>query len=382
MTPISRRDFLKTLATGSAALVALRFTSGCEFVDVESFGTGGDHPFVTPQDDGIWFWQSGNSTPKENAPQILPDEWRLQLTSGSQTLGELTYPQLRELGAQGHELTYWKTLRCVFSLSLGPLLTSLIANGLFTGVPLSVVLEATDIPAETLKIRTYGADGFSSNIPLSRIHDNDRLPVMLAYELNGEPLTRLRGGPVRLIIPEMWGYKNMKWLDRLDFSASSEPFGVYETVRFRDVDAIDAPGEMALANHVVTLAGRNVTLQGADIVISGVAVSGGAAITEVRFSVDDGPEQVATLLGDDADEVRQALPPNLRELMNDAEQQDSDWPLTNVWVRWSASITGLSPGAHTFTVRAIDSKGRAQEVDSGEPLTISQAIRVPFSISD
>jgi DMSO/TMAO reductase YedYZ molybdopterin-dependent catalytic subunit len=40
--------------------------------------------------------------------------------------------------------------------------------------------------------------------------------VMLAYEMDGKPLPREHGAPVRLIIPEMYGYKNVKWLERID----------------------------------------------------------------------------------------------------------------------------------------------------------------------
>src|SRR4029077_7914388 len=40
--------------------------------------------------------------------------------------------------------------------------------------------------------------------------------VMLAYEMNGKPLLREPGAPLRLIIPEMYGYKNVKWLERID----------------------------------------------------------------------------------------------------------------------------------------------------------------------
>ena len=36
--------------------------------------------------------------------------------------------------------------------------------------------------------------------------------VMLAYEMDGKPLSRAHGAPVRLVIPEMYGYKNVKWL--------------------------------------------------------------------------------------------------------------------------------------------------------------------------
>jgi DMSO/TMAO reductase YedYZ molybdopterin-dependent catalytic subunit len=40
--------------------------------------------------------------------------------------------------------------------------------------------------------------------------------VMLAYEMDGKPLPQEHGAPVRLIIPEMYGYKNVKWLQGID----------------------------------------------------------------------------------------------------------------------------------------------------------------------
>jgi len=40
--------------------------------------------------------------------------------------------------------------------------------------------------------------------------------VMLAYEMNGKPLLREHGAPVRLVIPDMYGYKNVKWVERID----------------------------------------------------------------------------------------------------------------------------------------------------------------------
>jgi DMSO/TMAO reductase YedYZ molybdopterin-dependent catalytic subunit len=39
--------------------------------------------------------------------------------------------------------------------------------------------------------------------------------VMLAYEMDGKPLAREHGAPVRLVIPDMYGYKNVKWLERI-----------------------------------------------------------------------------------------------------------------------------------------------------------------------
>jgi DMSO/TMAO reductase YedYZ molybdopterin-dependent catalytic subunit len=45
--------------------------------------------------------------------------------------------------------------------------------------------------------------------------------VMLAYEMDGKPLPREHGAPVRLVIPDMYGYKNVKWVERIDLVAKS-----------------------------------------------------------------------------------------------------------------------------------------------------------------
>jgi DMSO/TMAO reductase YedYZ molybdopterin-dependent catalytic subunit len=47
----------------------------------------------------------------------------------------------------------------------------------------------------------------SLTVEQAGLHD-----VMLAYEMDGRPLSRAHGAPVRLVIPEMYGYKNVKWL--------------------------------------------------------------------------------------------------------------------------------------------------------------------------
>jgi DMSO/TMAO reductase YedYZ molybdopterin-dependent catalytic subunit len=46
--------------------------------------------------------------------------------------------------------------------------------------------------------------------------------AMLAYEMDGLPLKREHGAPVRVVIPEMYGYKNVKWVERITVSATPE----------------------------------------------------------------------------------------------------------------------------------------------------------------
>jgi DMSO/TMAO reductase YedYZ molybdopterin-dependent catalytic subunit len=55
--------------------------------------------------------------------------------------------------------------------------------------------------------------------------------VMLAYEMDGKPLTRPHGSPARVVIPEMYGYKGVKWLTRMELVAS-EPTGYWENLGY------------------------------------------------------------------------------------------------------------------------------------------------------
>ena len=59
--------------------------------------------------------------------------------------------------------------------------------------------------------------------------------VMLAYEMDGKPLAQEHGAPLRLVIPEMYGYKNVKWLERIDVVPQAEP-GYWEELGY-DPDA-------------------------------------------------------------------------------------------------------------------------------------------------
>jgi DMSO/TMAO reductase YedYZ molybdopterin-dependent catalytic subunit len=63
-----------------------------------------------------------------------------------------------------------------------------------------------------------------------------RLPdVLLAYEQDGKPLARVHGAPVRLVMPEMYGYKNVKWVESVEVVARA-PDGYWEELGY-DRDA-------------------------------------------------------------------------------------------------------------------------------------------------
>jgi DMSO/TMAO reductase YedYZ molybdopterin-dependent catalytic subunit len=62
----------------------------------------------------------------------------------------------------------------------------------------------------------YSSDGlYTDSISLQQASQPD---VMLAHSMNGAPLPLEQGQPLRLIIPEMYGYKNIKWVNRIQFT--------------------------------------------------------------------------------------------------------------------------------------------------------------------
>jgi DMSO/TMAO reductase YedYZ molybdopterin-dependent catalytic subunit len=62
--------------------------------------------------------------------------------------------------------------------------------------------------------------------------DQARLPdVMLALDMDGAPLTRPHGSPVRMVIPEMYGYKGVKWLTRIEL-VDHQPTGYWEELGY------------------------------------------------------------------------------------------------------------------------------------------------------
>jgi DMSO/TMAO reductase YedYZ molybdopterin-dependent catalytic subunit len=102
----------------------------------------------------------------------------------------------------------------------------------WTGVQLSALLDRAGVKAEATALRFVSFDGaYSESLTLSQARRPD---VMVAYELADKPLSSDHGGPARLYVAPMYGYKSCKWLDTIELTAGVEP-GYWET-RGYDVD--------------------------------------------------------------------------------------------------------------------------------------------------
>jgi len=95
------------------------------------------------------------------------------------------------------------------------------------------VLDRAGVQVEATAVRFVSFDGeYSESLTLDQARRDD---VLVAYELEGEPLSSEHGGPARLYVAPMYGYKSCKWLGAIELTARVEP-GYWEQ-RGYDVDA-------------------------------------------------------------------------------------------------------------------------------------------------
>jgi DMSO/TMAO reductase YedYZ molybdopterin-dependent catalytic subunit len=154
-------------------------------------------------------------------PVFDPATWRLRIGGLVDQPVSLTYAELRALP----RVEQVSNFHCVTGWSVN--------NVRWGGVRMHDVLAAAK-PSSS----AHALEFVSMEVPYTdyltvkqaSLHD-----VMLAYEMDGQPLPREHGAPVRLIIPQMYGYKNVKWLAGINL-VPKEQLGYWEQLGY-DQDA-------------------------------------------------------------------------------------------------------------------------------------------------
>ncbi len=101
------------------------------------------------------------------------------------------------------------------------------------GVALSVLLDMAGVQSSAKALRFESFDGlYTESLTLAEAHRPD---VIAAYSMLDRPVTRDHGGPVRLYVAPMYGYKSIKWLSRIEVVDRVEP-GYWETEGNYDVE--------------------------------------------------------------------------------------------------------------------------------------------------
>ncbi len=165
-----------------------------------------------------------------------------------------------------------------------------VGNARWTGVRLADVLErAGGVDRTAVDLVWISADNYTDSIPVATALDRETL---LVWGMNGEPLPRAHGAPVRAIVPGIYGMKNAKWIESIDLIAGDHK-GYWQRQGWSDI----AP-YMTLSRFDVPRAGDRLAA-GASLLLGGVAFAGDRGISRVEVGV--GVPDSDTLLWMDAD---------------------------------------------------------------------------------
>jgi DMSO/TMAO reductase YedYZ molybdopterin-dependent catalytic subunit len=139
--------------------------------------------------------------------------YRLEITGLVRKPQRLTYAQLRAL-PHAHQVS---DFHCVTGWS--------VANVRWGGVRFRDLLALAEPLPSAKAIRFVSLEQpYDDSLTLDQVHLGN---VMLATEMDGQPLSRPHGAPARVVIPEMYGYKGVKWLTRMEL-VDHQPTGYWE----------------------------------------------------------------------------------------------------------------------------------------------------------
>jgi DMSO/TMAO reductase YedYZ molybdopterin-dependent catalytic subunit len=164
-------------------------------------------------------------------PEINADQWRLKV--GGKVDRELTLDYDDILGMP--QETVFATLETISNPPGG----SLIGNAVFTGVPLTHVLERAGVGSAAQEVVFYCEDGYSTSITMQEASDTG---VLLAYKMNARTLLPEHGYPVRLVVPEKFGMKWPKWITDIQL-VDYDYRGYWEQRGWSDYAGRDRPEE-------------------------------------------------------------------------------------------------------------------------------------------
>lgn len=278
------------------------------------------------------------------------DAWTVSI-EGVKSPRELSVAELKTLGIE----TVAMVLQCSgngrgffpHKPSGTPLQTTQPAAPTVQGVPLKNVVQALGGLADGARYITGTGgekipDGVDPNsvkversVPIAALED-----ALLAWELNGSPISLAHGGPLRLIVPGYTGVNNIKYVKTVAFTPKETTAGIMAN-RYR----VSPVGTKATSEHESVL-GMNVkswingplpedgNVKAGRVQIHGVAFGGIEALRGVEVSLDGGKTwQAARLVGPDLGKY--------------------------AWRQFVFSAD-LKPGTYTLASRATDAKGTVQ----------------------
>jgi DMSO/TMAO reductase YedYZ molybdopterin-dependent catalytic subunit len=286
-------------------------------------------------------------------PEVDLANWKLEVGGLVDKPRSFSLEELKARPAKEHTAT----LECSGNGPAG----GLIANARWKGTPLAPILKECGAKAGAIEVVFFAADHgvekirggeypqhFARSLSLQ---DATRANVLLGYQMNGQPLDKKHGAPLRLIVPGWYGIAWVKWMDRIELhdrrflsrfmgrdyvTIRGEKRG--EQVVWRETSV----GKMNLKSVVARVTRR----PAGALHVTGAAWSDGTPIRSVEVKIDDEAWRPAQLT------------PNREH--------------PNAWTFWNFEWADAKPGEHTLSSRAKDAEGRVQPAPDDPFITMKK----------
>ncbi|WP_404863183.1 sulfite oxidase [Georhizobium sp. MAB10] len=315
----------------------------------DAFGTS----ILTPEDK---LYIRNNVSPPDESILDDRDAWEVSI-EGVAEPRTLTVGELKTLGID----TVTMVLQCSgngrgyfeHAPSGTPWQVGAAGNVMWTGVPLRAVVDALGGPADGANFITgTGGETIPEGLDANDVMVERSVPidvidtVMLAWDLNGEPISLAHGGPLRMIVPGFTGVNNVKYVKTVSLTAEETQAAIQRTrYRLQPVGEEGGPEHPSVwqMNVKSFITSPLETASAGTVQVTGVAFGGINAVESVEVSVDGGATwQAAEFIGPDMGRY--------------------------AW-RTFALAADLPAGSHVITSRATDSEGNVQpeDVEPNEP---------------
>jgi DMSO/TMAO reductase YedYZ molybdopterin-dependent catalytic subunit len=267
-------------------------------------------------------------------PVVDAQAWNLTVKGLVDKPFELNYKELRGMSS----VEQFATLECVSNKIGG----DLISTAIWKGVQLKDILGKAHLMPGAKYIVFRCFDGYDVGIPLER---GLMEGTILAYDMNGSPLTAEHGYPVRAIVPGIYGMMNAKWLTEIEivdkvYEGYWQRKGWTNVAKYNTHSVIIIPGNALARKRFRNLEASNVVLNDR-VPVAGMAFAGDRGISKVEVSIDGGTTWKTAKIKD---------------------------PLSQyTWVLWNAELDLTVKASHRIVVRATDKTGKIQTDEVTDP---------------
>jgi DMSO/TMAO reductase YedYZ molybdopterin-dependent catalytic subunit len=269
---MDRRRFISVAGGAGVGLLLpyalyryLSYGFGGEDINVkayEQFGLQAALRAITPVDQ---FYV----TSSHGEPAVDIGKWSLTIDGLVEQPLRFYYDDIRKI--EPYETTL--TLECISNEIAG----NLIGNANWRGARLRPLLERARLKPNAKYAILYAAEGYTTGHTTERLLRENNF---LAYDMNGEPLTRVHGFPLRILLPGKYGMKMPKWLTRIEF-VDKEHLGYWEWMGWSNT------GERQLQS-VIDDPRQGAQIAGQSFVITGWAITNDTGVAKVELSTDGG----------------------------------------------------------------------------------------------